>query len=113
MAHWGPTATRETGRPASAMNQHQRASQYLQPISSNGRLLLLVVATGLFIRVWMVNNRARLRNLSPARPQVAIRLPPQDPTPTARERDLVVRPVSIVSQPADPVDEAFRAPISV
>jgi hypothetical protein len=82
-------------------------------MSINGRVLLLVLATGLFIRVWMVNNRARLRNLSPARPQVAIRLPPPDPTPKARARDLVVRPVSIVSQPADPVDEAFRNPISV
>jgi len=95
------------------MNQHQPARQETPMMSTNGRLLLLVLVTGLFIRVWMVNNRTRLRNLPPARPQVAIRLPPPDPTEAARAREVVVRPVSIVRQPADTVDEAFRSPISI
>jgi hypothetical protein len=82
-------------------------------MSTNGRLLLLVLVTGLFVRVWMVNNRTRLRNLPATRSQVAIRLPPPDPTEAARARDVVVRPVSIVRQSIDPVDEAFRPPISI
>jgi hypothetical protein len=82
-------------------------------MSTNGRLLLLVLVTGLFIRVWMVNNRTRQRNLPATRSQVAIRLPPPDPTEAARARDLVVRPVSMVRQSVDPADEAFRPPISI
>jgi hypothetical protein len=82
-------------------------------MSTNGRLLLLVLVTGLFMRVWMVNSRTRQRNLPATRSQVAIRLPPPDPTEAARAREVVVRPVSIVRQSIDPVDEAFRPPISV
>jgi len=82
-------------------------------MSTNGRLLLLVLVTGLFVRVWMVNSRTRPRILPATRSQVAIRLPPPDPTEAARARDVVVRPVSIVRQSVDPVDEVFRPPISI
>src|SRR5262249_34387966 len=91
----------------------QPARQDTPMMSTNGRLLLLILVTGLFIRVWMVNNRPRQRILPATRSQVAIRLPPPDPTDAARARDVVFRPVSIVRQSVDPVDEAFRSPISI
>jgi hypothetical protein len=71
----------------------------------NGRLLLLVVATGLFVRIWMVNNRPR--TCSPTRPHVAIHMPPPDPTPRASANEVVVRPVSIVSEPPEPAENTF------
>jgi hypothetical protein len=78
----------------------------------NGRLLLLVVATGLFVRVWMVNDRPRSRNHAPMRTQTAIRMPPPDPTLAVRAGEVVARPISIVSQPAVPVERPLSTPHS-
>ncbi len=79
----------------------------------NGRLLLLVAATGLFVRVWMVNDRPRVRNHPPMRTQTAIRMPPPDPNHAVRASDVPTRPVSaIASQPSAAVERPFSIPHS-
>ena len=42
----------------------------------NGRLLLLVVATGFFVRVWSANDQSRSRCVMRTRSQVAVVCPP-------------------------------------
>src|SRR5580765_7012787 len=41
----------------------------VQPMTINGHLLLLVVATGLFVRIWSTNDQSRPRSMT--RPQTA------------------------------------------
>ncbi|MGE5193538.1 MAG: hypothetical protein ACM3U2_13675 [Deltaproteobacteria bacterium] len=78
----------------------------------NGRLLLLVVATGLFVRVWMVNDRPRARNHPPTRPQIASRMPPPDPATATRPGRVVARPVSLTSALAATREDSLRIPNS-
>ncbi len=78
----------------------------------NGRLLLLLVVTGLFVRVWATNDRARGRSKPPARNHVTYRMPPPDPAPqvgavSAPVKDVVVRPVVATTKPMSSMEETW------
>lgn len=66
----------------------------------NGRLILLVIATGLFIRVWTTNDRAsrpRSRTVSKTRISAQHSASPPNPAPTALVRGVSSMPVSVES----------------
>lgn len=75
----------------------------------NGRLLLLVVVTGLFIRVWTTNHSPRwsARNRSQAAAKVWL---PQ-PAPRASDRNVAVRRVSITTRSPETVEETWTLTI--
>jgi hypothetical protein len=80
----------------------------------NGRLLLLVVVTGLFVRVWTTNDRARARCKSPARSHVTYRMPPPDPVPRAAAtpgpaKEVAVRPVAAAIKSAASLEKTWNA----
>src|SRR5262245_58260846 len=78
----------------------------------NGRLVLLVVATGLFVRVWMANERPRVRNRVTTRSQATCWMPPPDPAPRAaaapaRSEEVVVRPAAVATKAASAAEETW------
>jgi len=79
----------------------------------NGRLLLLVVVTGLFVRVWMVNERPRVRGKSPAQACVTVRTPPPDPAPraaaaTAPFAEVAFQPTAPTLKLSPPLEEIWN-----
>src|SRR5579872_7483105 len=60
-----------------------------QPMTINGHLLLLIVATGLFVRVWSANDQSRSRFVTRGRSSAAVASPP-NPSP--------IRPGRVVAQ---------------
>jgi hypothetical protein len=72
----------------------------------NGHLLLLVAATGLFVRVWNANGQTKFSPVTSARIQPAIARPLQ-PQPVATSTAVVHLPVSVSTQTTGPAEEVW------
>lgn len=73
----------------------------------NGHLLLLVVATGLFVRLWSTNDRLRSPAVWRTHSRAASTMPP--PQPIAADREILVRAVSTSSSRESPREEVWTA----
>lgn len=73
----------------------------------NGHLLLLVVATGLFVRLWGTNDRQRPPAVCRTPNRAASTMPP--PQPVAADRDIPVQVVSTTSTGECPQEEVWTA----
>lgn len=76
----------------------------------NGRLILLVIATGLFIRVWTTNDRSsrpRSRTVSKTRISAQHTTSPPNPARTAPVRSVSSQIDSAVSSPTAPLEETW------
>src|SRR5579872_1501516 len=71
----------------------------------NGRLLLLLVVTGLFIRVWTANHSPRLSASNRSQTAGAMWLP--QPAPRAADCNVAVRRVSITTRLPMTVEETW------
>ena len=74
----------------------------------NGHLLLLVAATGLFVRVWNTNGHAKVSPVKTARIQPAVVCPLQ-PEPIAMSIVVVHQPVSVSTAATGPAEEVWTA----
>ena len=72
----------------------------------NGRLLLLVVATGFFVRVWSANDQSRSRSVMRTRSQAAVVCPP-NPTPVTAVIAAVHQPVSATTSATGTAEEIW------
>ena len=77
-----------------------------QPMTINGRLLLLVVATGAFVRVWSANDQSRSRPVMRTQSQAAVACPP-NPKPVASGTAAMHQPVSATVSVAVTDEEAW------
>jgi hypothetical protein len=76
----------------------------------NGRLILLVIATGLFIHVWTTNDRSsrpRSRTVSKTRISAQHSTSPPNPVPTAPVRAVSSQPDLVVSSRIVPLEETW------
>lgn len=76
----------------------------------NGRLILLVIATGLFIHVWTTNDRSsrpRSRTVSKARISAQHSASPPNPAPPTLVRAVASQPVWAVSSQIDLPEETW------
>lgn len=72
----------------------------------NGRLLLLVAATGLFIRVWNANDQSRSRFVTRTRSQTAVACPP-NPAPATNGTAVVHQQVSMTTSTTASAEELW------
>jgi hypothetical protein len=77
-----------------------------QPMTINGRLLLLVVATGVFVRVWSANDQSRSRPVMRTQSQTAVACPP-NPEPVTSGTAAMYQPVSATVSVAATAEEAW------
>ena len=73
----------------------------------NGHLLLLVVASGLFVRLWSTNDRQRPPAVGRTPNRVASTMPP--PQPIAADRDIPAHVVSTISRGDSSQEEVWTA----
>jgi len=73
----------------------------------NGHLLLLVVATGLFVRVWTANDRANHRNQLRSGKQVEQFVSPPNPAFKVVARTVAYRPLSTKKRSAPTLEETW------
>lgn len=72
----------------------------------NGRLLLLVVATGLFVRIWSANDQSKSRFVPRTRSQTAVASPP-DPAAIFSGYAVVHQPVSAGATTTGPAEDVW------
>jgi hypothetical protein len=80
----------------------------VQTMTINGHLLLLVVATGLFVRVWNANDQSRSRMVMRTQSQTAVACPP-NPVPVTNRTAVVHQPDSVSVTTTAQAEEVWTA----
>jgi|GEM_PF-6417492 len=80
----------------------------VQPMTINGHLLLLVLATGVFVRLWNANSHTQLSAVAPTTRQTVIASPPEL-APVTAATAVVHRPVAVSATTTVPAEENWTA----
>jgi hypothetical protein len=80
----------------------------LQPMTINGHLLLLILATGVFVRVWNANSQTQVRTITQSARQMAV-ASPAEPAPVASAAAVMHQAISACVTAAAPAEENWTA----
>src|SRR5258708_6575927 len=95
---------RERGHQRFSLSPQLRAVMDGQPMPITGPLLLLILATGVFVRLWNANSQTQFNPVARTTRQTAVaKLPEPAPVPSAAA--VVHQPVSVSATSSAPAEE--------